>query len=621
MAENGGVEGLISEEAEGQDAAAGVVNADSVAAAIAMDVAAVHPAVAEDASEFLKVQRQLVSLQIKHFDEERELGIAAAKRKRYSDRIRNSLATLVLVIVGGIALTLGVAAWHAVHDHDLVVDRFSVPPDLAAKGLTGEVVAAQIIDRLNELQKSTETVRPETTYRNQWGKELKLEIPETGISLDELRRYLAESFGHQTRITGEIYRVPTGVAIVARTDEIAGSSFSGTEDDMASLIRQAAESIYRETQPYRYAAYQVTHGRHDEAVQEVERLTHSDDASERAWAHNGLAAIYRFCDDQYLASATEARHGLAENPNHGALMYNLVWSEQALGHDAEALRLQKQFQASESKLGATITDARLPGFVAANAWLGFVLRGDYPAAIKVAESMIAAPRISDQLEGRELFADALTLSHDLHGASEAATTLAPSNRARLLVAGIVALERNDQQAVSMLTNGVSGPDEYFVSTGIQISWLSTVRDRAWIALAKAQFGDLSGAQALIETTPEDCYLCARMRGQISWLAGHRQDAEHWFDAAIHQATELPQAYIDRGGARLAWGDLPGALADATRATEVSEHNADAWKLWGDAMAKQGKTADAIAKYDEAIKYAPSWKELKDAREGVAKRNI
>lgn len=618
MAESGGVEGLIGEDKECADPEAGVVNADSVAAAIAMDLAAVHPTVAEDASAFLKVQRELVSLQVKHFDEERELGIAAAKRKRYADRIRNSLATVVLAIVGAIALTLGVAIWHAVDDHDLVVDRFSVAPDLAAKGLTGEVVAAQLIDRLNELQKSTETVRPETSYRNQWGKELKLEIPETGISLNEVRKSLTESFGHQTRITGEIYRVHSGVAIVARTEEIPGNSFDGTEDDLSSLIHQAAESIYRETQPYRYAAYLATQGRRDEAVAEVQRLSHSDDASERAWAHNGLAALYRFWDDQYMASAAEARRGLAEAPYHGALMYNLVWSEQALGHDSESLTLQKQFHANESKLGATITETRLPGFVAANAWLGLILRGDYPAAIKVAESMIAAPRIPDQMIGQEFLADARALSHDLDGASEAANKLVPSNRARSVVAGIVALERNDPQAVSLLTDATSGPDRYFASTLIQISWLSTVRDRAWIALAKARLGDLAGAQALIETTPEDCYLCARIRGQISLIAGRRDDAEHWFDSAIHQATELPQAYIDRGRAKLAWGDLPGALADATTATDLSAHDGDAWKLWGDALAKLGKIADAALKYDEALKYAPSWKDLKDAREQVSR---
>ena len=35
--------------------------------------------------------------------------------------------------------------------------------------------------------------------------------------------------------------------------------------------------------------------------------------------------------------------------------------------------------------------------------------------------------------------------------------------------------------------------------------------------------------------------------------------------------------------------------------------------------KQGKTGEALAKYDEALKYAPNWKQLKDAREAIAKQ--
>jgi predicted negative regulator of RcsB-dependent stress response len=43
------------------------------------------------------------------------------------------------------------------------------------------------------------------------------------------------------------------------------------------------------------------------------------------------------------------------------------------------------------------------------------------------------------------------------------------------------------------------------------------------------------------------------------------------------------------------------------------------KVWGDVLMKQGKTKDALAKYDEALKYAPNWKQLKEARETLAKQ--
>jgi predicted negative regulator of RcsB-dependent stress response len=39
---------------------------------------------------------------------------------------------------------------------------------------------------------------------------------------------------------------------------------------------------------------------------------------------------------------------------------------------------------------------------------------------------------------------------------------------------------------------------------------------------------------------------------------------------------------------------------------------------GDVLVKQGNAKEALAKYGEALKYAPNWKELKGVREALAK---
>lgn len=66
------------------------------------------------------------------------------------------------------------------------------------------------------------------------------------------------------------------------------------------------------------------------------------------------------------------------------------------------------------------------------------------------------------------------------------------------------------------------------------------------------------------------------------------------------------------------GDLPGAITKYGDANQRSPHWADPLKGWGDVLAKQGNAKQALAKYEEALKYAPNWKELKDVREGLAK---
>ncbi len=50
------------------------------------------------------------------------------------------------------------------------------------------------------------------------------------------------------------------------------------------------------------------------------------------------------------------------------------------------------------------------------------------------------------------------------------------------------------------------------------------------------------------------------------------------------------------------------------ASQRGPHWADPLKAWGDVLAEQGKTREALAKYAEALKYAPNWEQLKKALE-------
>jgi len=69
----------------------------------------------------------------------------------------------------------------------------------------------------------------------------------------------------------------------------------------------------------------------------------------------------------------------------------------------------------------------------------------------------------------------------------------------------------------------------------------------------------------------------------------------------------------------AWAFIAAASVDATQPARLGPHNGDAWKLWGDVLAKQEYKKDALAKYDRALKYAPNCKQLKEAREATAKQ--
>lgn len=88
--------------------------------------------------------------------------------------------------------------------------------------------------------------------------------------------------------------------------------------------------------------------------------------------------------------------------------------------------------------------------------------------------------------------------------------------------------------------------------------------------------------------------------------------------AVRQAPDLRMAYYDWGQALLARGDLACAAREFELAHAKGPHFADALKGWGDALARQGHRTQALTEYDEALKYAPSWVALRQARETAAR---
>jgi tetratricopeptide (TPR) repeat protein len=63
----------------------------------------------------------------------------------------------------------------------------------------------------------------------------------------------------------------------------------------------------------------------------------------------------------------------------------------------------------------------------------------------------------------------------------------------------------------------------------------------------------------------------------------------------------------------------GAIAKFRRANVIGPHFADPLKGWGDASARQGRWKEAMEKYSEGLKYAPTWQALRNARDAAARR--
>jgi len=569
----------------------------------------------EKQGQLTDAQRQLVGLQMEHLHEERALHHRHLALKYFGDRLRIGL--LLLAIAFGLVVAVGLVSmvWQAHEDHGLVVEAFSVPPDLAQRGLTGQVVGKQVLDKLSEMQVRTESIRAASSYSNNWGDDLKVEIPETGVSLGELSRYLRDRLGHETRISGEVFRTPAGLTITARAGEGAAKSFSGADIDIDGLVQQAAEAVYARTQPYRYSQYLLASGRVSESTAVLQGLTHNPDPRERAWAHRGLGADDLLLNGDAAADAREQRTALRESPAFASPLFDLSVAEFVQGHDQAATRAAESFLAAGRARRLDIAPERMDGIDAIARFYRALIQGDKAEAIRQTPQLLkllATPGGKFPLSD---VAYASALGHDPSSFRLVARLLDAHDPHVSLASGVLALNAGDAAAVSILAQLHDSPprpgpdfnDPFLPRTAT-----------CWLAIAKARFGDLAGARALIETTPTECYLCVRARGIVAAAGGDRREAERWFAEAIRQGPDLPQAFVDRGSAYLAWGDAEGASADARTANKLSPHYADALKLWGDALARLNRWSDARAKYDAALGYAPAWSLLRQARDAAAR---
>jgi tetratricopeptide (TPR) repeat protein len=559
------------------------------------------------AEAFLDGQTRLTDIQTEHMHEQRELILSRLRWGRFSDRMKAVLQVLTALVGVAVAGAIAVMAWQAHEDHGLAIQAFSVPPDLAQRGMTGQVVAARVRDVLSQLQADTISARPASTYANDWGDEIKVEIPETGVSLGELNRWLREWLGQETRVSGEVVRTPTGVSVTARAGEAPGKTVPGAEGDIDTLISKAAEAIYAQTQPYRYAVYLASHGHTAEAVAIYRTLAKSGSAEERKWAYTGWATMMMQSgrDADAVAIIDEGmRAGLDLYQTGGMAIQNL--SDMNLG------RLQASYVniVLQQKLGRNEGGNQLVSGPVSRQIQVFAiayLRGDRRLAASAAAALgqYDFEGLSGGLNLREEGAEALVQNHDitrgLREARAAGSDRGPLNMAPL---PMLALQQfGDWTALARSAEQLAADEERQGA----VSKNTLERGvRPLLAVAYARLGRTDQAKALAATLPLDCEPCLDVRGWVAALAGDPAGADRWFAAAEHMAPDLPYYDSDWGAALLARDEVDGAIAKLGQAHAKGPKFADPLELWGEALMRKGDLDGAIAKFAEADQDAPRW---------------
>jgi tetratricopeptide (TPR) repeat protein len=531
----------------------------------------------------------------------------ADRRAAFALKLLAGLAALAAAAVAGWVL------WDASQARGLVVEAFTTPPDLAAKGLTGEAAAAQVLDRVNVIQSEFSTARPVETLTTSWGSDLKVEIPQTGVSLEALQRLLRRWLGRQTRVSGEIFHTPEGLRLTVRVDGHGAASANGSEADLEGLFRGGAEALLARTDAYRYAFVLAGHGQGAEAKALLENAAASGPRLDRAWAHLGLVG---FADNlsEKARHVSEARRAAPDLP--------VAWSQ---GLDERAGRWETALQnLKESERRSRLWPDRREGraFIEFTQLLPAEYVGDYNLALA------AWARIEERTDslGREALLRRARYLAMMHRPTAAEALLPPGVSDAVMTAQLgitpvlpvprveIARARGDWAAILRESAGMR-------TLAAEVVARSHGRDAAAIgqtvdveakpveSIALAHLGRLTEAEGLAATMPLDCYPCLVARGQIAELSRDGVRADRWFGEAARQGSSMPVGLIAWGHAKLARGDAAGALALARQAARKGPRDGDAYALWGEALLAQGDIRGAGAKFAQADRLFPDWGRL------------
>ena len=598
----------MAEEVEGWDSAAEAIagGVDPAAATLALGGAS-----REEADAFLKDQRRLIQLQAQELAHELSL-------RHWSLWVRHAsgLLKLALELSAGLLLlfavsSIGMMVWNAAHSDGLIIESFSVPSDMASRGLTGQVLATQMLDKLTAMQRATRSTRAPRTYANNWSDDIKVEIPETGVSIGEAYRFLRSWLGHETHISGEVNRTATGIALAARIGTESSADFTGAESDLDAMMQKAAERLYGITQPYRYGAYLGQQGRPDESVIVFQALAKTGPLSERAWAYNGLGVNTDDHDIDVLARLFSRAVEL--DPTNALAISNLSGLELTLGHTEQALAdvrtglallsskeqgqiRQDYIPSYRQDLQARI-DASLGGFRSATLELGYVVQ-----SVLSTGSGISGRFAHLQADAHDIGAARATLADPLPEAPGLVEQGAFSNGEARIEMAVMGQDWMDALRQAALLE----PLLRHHPRQLTVYHLTAELD---VAIAEAKLGHIAEAEARIADTPGDCYQCLRARARIAAANGEPARTDWWFGRAVKSNPTIPLAYSEWGQALLARGDADGAIAKFAIAAQKGPHFADPLEGWGEALMAKNRSDLALAKFADAEKYAPNWGRL------------
>ena len=579
---------------------------------IAMEAEAKDTSADSPARRLLIDQGRLVRLQI------------AKERAAFAGRSLLALAGLA------IALLFAAMVWRAASADGLVIQTIEAPADLQAQGFTGRALAAQLQDKLSRMQGETHTPGRAANLREGSADDIRIEIPNTGVSLDEVDRLFRSWLSRETTVTGEIAEPRSGpdagaLVLTVRVGNAPGGRVLTRTGDMDALLAAGAEQVYEVHALEGYLRWLMSGSRRTEALPIARAHADTGPANERAAALYAMAWVDPDLDQ--AARIDLFRRAVLVNPRYCAARIDLGARQAGLGRYEAALKTSREAMACTERdpsltaegraFSRSISMVNIAGNsgdaagILAGACMTYGVTPCTPQALQIKVANNASGLLVDPGFRRRLseIAGGLAFAH----APEAGQRLAdlPRTETSATIQQIwisaearIAFAHDDWQGFLDKIEAWNA----FVALAPKSNFPTSPSNWRALALAKLGRRDEAMTATAAAPPPADCYPCLYVRGETAALGDH-PGAERWFAEAARQGPSIPIAYEKWARARLARGDAVGALKAARWAVKLGPRNVDALEALGEVQMAQGDNEGAAATFATAAAITPWWGRL------------
>jgi hypothetical protein len=547
-----------------------------------------------------------------------------------SEALQLAAKVPAFIAVGLISLLLIGAVFEARADHSLVIAPLSVPTDFPAKGLTGPVLADRLYDRLAALQRGTRSDRAPEALESVASETIKVEIPGTQMSFDDLSRFLHAHLGKRSEVSGEVYRAGDKLVLEARVGDRSTPPRATSEADLDGAITDLADDIFFAAWPYRYAEYLDEQGCHVAATRLAGLLATRGRDEDRAWSY-ALWSNFLYEDGDLPGALEKADLARAHDPGlefayNNAGMTLLLLGRLQTAHDA-LLRQAKLLE--KGGRGRWSQEARSSSLLIAQANAAGIA-SDHAAAAKYYRAAQDLATSQEDVGAIDLpLATNLALAHSAKDASSVLRSVSERTPDRVLW-----FQRWHEPFVPPDLELASTLEDWALVLEIVAGYEAALpqgADKAPLpfykaydaaillpfkALAAAKLGDVKTARAWIEA-PYDplCVPCRIARGEVLHALGD-PGAESEIQAAVQLSPSLALGHMALARIAHARGDDAQARAEASRAASLQPAWADPKALLAELELKAGQPRKTVEALRSAVPLAPDWSHLQEIRAGA-----